>query len=491
MKFNDNDYKDIIGTVFFALSIIMLGYMLVSPFNNMMVHIDEFFTVSILNFPITDLIYVTSHDVHPPLYYLLLKIVSDIITLLGLGSNKIFIYKLVSIVPYVLILILSFTKIKDEYGFFTAGLFAFSMAVMSEFLVYYSILRMYSWAALFVILAFVYLRDVIDKDEPKYWALLTIFSVLAAYTHYFAAIQIACIYLCLLIYLLMNDKEKLKYWAISAVCGIILFAPWIFSFISQVSSVSEAFWIPEITFNYVLGFIGYFVTPTKNFYTCIFSIIIFIVLIAYTATRLDKIDKKDKFYILSGLVAYFGTIIIGTAVSLMVRPLMIDRYLLPSAAILWFAISFMLGKIKTRKEFIITFALVLIMMVAGISQISSDNEFWATNNVQREAFFENISQDNNSIVINDGGNRMFYMDFSDDTDMYLLNDRELHYGYDLSELHDIFDFTEISKEDIPKLIEQNPDKNIYIICRTTNFDKNITTTPILDKGNPIILEVVH
>ena len=130
-------------------------------------------------------------------------------------------------------------------------------------------------------------------------------------------------------------------------------------------------------------------------------------------------------------------------------------------------------------------------MVAGISQISSDNEFWATNNVQREAFFENISQDNNSIVINDGGNRMFYMDFSDDTDMYLLNDRELHYGYDLSELHDIFDFTEISKEDIPKLIEQNPDKNIYIICRTTNFDKNITTTPILDKGNPIILEVVH
>lgn len=490
MILNDKDYKDIIGTIFLALSIIMLGYMLVSPFNQMVIHIDEYFTISVLNFPITDLAYVISQDVHPPFHYLILKVVSDILTIFGLEFDKIFMYKIMSIVPYAIILILSATKIKNEYGYFTAGLFAFSMALMSEFLVYYSIIRMYSWATLFTVLAFVYLRDVIDKNDTKSWALLTFFSVLAAYTHYFAAIPIVCIYLCLFIYLIMNNKEKLKYWIISAICGIILYAPWILSLTSQVSSVSENYWISELTVNTFLGFLGYFVTPTRNFYTCLFSIAIFIILIIYTATRFSNIEKKDKFYILSGLMAYLGTIAIGTLVSIMVRPIMVDRYLLPSAAILWFAISFMIGKINIKKEFIISFALILILLAAGISQLSSANDYWATNNLSKEAFFNRISNDDDSIVINDARNRMFYMEYANNTEMYLLNKPNVLYGYNLSELHDTFEFKEISKDKLPKLVNENKDKHIYIICRNTDFDKNIETNPLIKNKNIVFLEVV-
>lgn len=489
MIFNDKDYKDIIGTILLALSIILLGYMLVSPFNQMVIHIDEYFTISVLNFPINELAYVISHDVHPPLHYLLLKVVSNILTFFGFGFDKIFIYKIVSIIPYGIILILSVTKIKNEYNYFTAGLFAFSMALMSEFLVYYSIIRMYSWATLFVILAFLYLRDVIDKNDAKSWTCLTIFSVLAAYTHYFAAIPIVCIYICLFIYLLINDKEKIKNWFISAICGIILFTPWIFSLLGQVSSVSENYWIPEITLNTMIGFLGYFVTPTRNFYTCIFSVLMFIVLIVYTAKRFDDIDEKDQFYIISGLIAYLGTIAIGTMVSIMVRPIMVDRYLLPSAAILWFAISFMIGKIDAKKEFLITFAIILILLSAGISQLGSSNEFWATNNMNKESFFDQISQDNNSIVINDPRNRMFYMEYANITEMYLLNKPNELYGYNLSELHDTFEFKEISKDKIPKLIKDNKDKNIYIIYKKTEFDKNINTTPIIKNNNVVFLKV--
>lgn len=48
MKFDlTNEHKDIIGTIFLALGIIMLGYMLVSPFNNMIIHVDEFFLPSV------------------------------------------------------------------------------------------------------------------------------------------------------------------------------------------------------------------------------------------------------------------------------------------------------------------------------------------------------------------------------------------------------------------------------------------------------------
>lgn len=485
----NKENKDIIGTIFLALSIAMLGYMLVSPFNQMIIHVDEYFTVSVLNFPITELAYVITHDVHPPLHYLLLKVVSDILTFLGIEFDKIFIYKIVSIVPYAIILILSATKIKKEYGYLTAGLFAFSLAVMSEFLVYYSIIRMYSWALLFVILAFIYLKDVLDKNDKKSWALLTIFSVLAAYTHYFAAIPIVCIYASLLVYLFMNDKQKLKYWLISVIAGIILYVPWIISLMSQLSFVSEGYWIPEITVKNLIGFLGYFVTSSRNLYTCMFSIVILAVLIIYSARQFKDADKKDKFYLLCGIIAYFGTIVIGSTISI-ARPILVDRYLLPSAGVLWFAISVMLSKIDSQKEFLITFALILLLLAAGISQISSSNDFWATNNANKEAFFNQISQDNNSIVINNPRNTMFYMEYANSTEMYVLDKPHTLYGYDLSELHDTFNFKEISKGNISKLVKDNPDKNIYIIYKDPKFDK-IKTEPIIKTRNVNFLRVVN
>ncbi|MBE6506240.1 MAG: hypothetical protein E7Z73_11025 [Methanobrevibacter millerae] len=487
MEFN-KEHKDIIGTAFFALSIAMLGYMLVSPLNQMIIHVDEYFTLSVLHFPITALPQVISYDVHPPFHYMLLKVVTDILTALGLQANKIFAYKIMSIVPYAIILVLSFTKIRKEYGYLTAGLFAFSMAVMSEFLPYYSVIRMYSWAMLFLILAFVFLRDVIDKNDTKSWALLTIFSVLAAYSHYFAAIPVACIYVAFLFYFL-RDKEKIKYWLISAVCGIILYVPWIFALTNQLAFVGGGYWIPEISAKNIIGFFGYFVTSSRNLYTCMFAIAILAVLIFYSARRFRDIDETDRFYIISGIIAYFGTIVIGTAVSIIFKPILVDRYLLPSAAILWFVISIWAGKVEAKKEFLITFGLILLLLAAGISQLGSCNDFWLTNNWNKEAFFDQVANDNSSIVINHPSNRMFYMEYGNTTEMYLLNPPDKLYGYKLSELHNLFDFKEISKEDIPKLVQNNTDKNIYIISAKPTFDKNLTTQPIIKTNTVSFLEV--
>ena len=488
MIFDNKEHNDIIGTIFLALSIVMLGFMLVSPFNHMIIHIDEYFTISVLNFPITELAYVISHDVHPPFHYLLLKVVTDILTILGLESNKLFAYKIMSIVPYMIILILSATKIKKEHGYLTAGLFAFSMAIMTEFFVFYSVIRMYSWAILFVVLAFIYLRDVLYKNDIKSWALLTIFSVLAAYTHYFAAIPIVCIYLALFVYFLMNDKQNLKYWILSAIGGMILFAPWILPLMTQVTGVSSGFWIPPITFKTFVSFFGFFVTP-RNFYLNVFAIVIFIALLINTLRSYSNINKTDRFYIICGISAYVGTILIGTIASLLLKPLMVNRYLLPSAAILWFTISFMISKMENKKQFLISFALILILLVAGAGQTISSQDFWAKNQMDKEAFFDHVCDNNDTIVINDANNRMFFMEYANSTEMYLLNPPKTLYGYDLSEVHDTFDFKEITKKDVPKLIKNNPDKEVYIICKKSNSYKDLNTTEIIKSGNYIFLKV--
>ena len=188
-------------------------------------------------------------------------------------------------------------------------------------------------------------------------------------------------------------------------------------------------------------------------------------------------------------MAYLGTIIIGTLFSVLVKPIMVDRYLLPAAAILWFAIAFMLGKIEDKKVFIISFVLVLLLIAGGISKIDTSNNFYANSNMGKVTFFDQISQDNNSIVINDAHNRMFYMQYANDTEMYLLNPPSDLYGYDLSEVHDTFNFKEVSKDKIPKLIKDNKGKNIYILSLKKDYDKNINTTVVLKNNNFVVLKV--
>ena len=70
--------KNILGKIFFILSNIFLIYLLITPLNHLICQIDEYFTLTLTNLPVQDIITVTAGDVHPPLYYLMAKVVVEI-----------------------------------------------------------------------------------------------------------------------------------------------------------------------------------------------------------------------------------------------------------------------------------------------------------------------------------------------------------------------------------------------------------------------------
>ena len=72
IEFNSKN-KDIIGKFFFTLSFIILIYMLVTPLDHLILHVDEYFTLTLINFDVSEMIRLTAADVHPPLYYLILE----------------------------------------------------------------------------------------------------------------------------------------------------------------------------------------------------------------------------------------------------------------------------------------------------------------------------------------------------------------------------------------------------------------------------------
>ena len=61
--------RDLLGILFFAIGIITLFFMFISPLTNAFIHVDEYWTYTLVNLPIRNALTVIVHDVHPPLYY--------------------------------------------------------------------------------------------------------------------------------------------------------------------------------------------------------------------------------------------------------------------------------------------------------------------------------------------------------------------------------------------------------------------------------------
>ena len=470
----DYSKKNIIGQIFFGLSILMLIYMLINPLNHIIFNIDEYFTLTVINFPISDLLHIIGGDVHPPLYYLFAKLIAK------LGAN-LGILKIFSIIPYAILLIISTLKLREEYDWFTAGLFAFAIAIASEFFTKYLLLRPYSWAILFVALSFIYFKDALTKKDKKSYILFAIFSVLGSYCHYYALLTSICLYLMLIFHAIQNNKDKLKDIAIVIVASIILYAPWIPSFINFLQSIHNNFWVPFPTSDTIIQSLAYFAYSGDT----LFSIISIIILIMVGLIYYKFANRDEDFYILSGILAYIGTIILAIIISIIFKPILIARCLLPASAILWLVIAIMIGKIKARKMFLISTALIVLVLISGAALMITSSAADYQNGIAREDVLSNITQDNNSIVIVTSPNMvMYFLEYSNYCDMYCINQSYI-YGENMNRTHEIFNFKDIALDDIADFANNNTDKNIYLIS-WGEPNVNITTIPILKDSNLVI-----
>lgn len=261
--------------------------MIFSPLNNVIVLDDEFFTLGLIKFPLMHGIAITAADVHPPLYYIILKFAIKLFSIFNF--DIVFISKMATTLPYLIILFVSSTKIKDEFNWLTAGLLTFTMFSMSMFFNYYSIIRMYSWASLFLLLSFIYLKDVITKSDFKSWFLFSLFTVLGAYTHYFTAISSVILYVILLLYLMINNRVDIKKWVINAVFMVLAYCPWIIILLGQLNKVHQGYWIPDVTAYYLLQcFSVYATVMNDNLLVILLAVFFLIIILAYSIYTLRK-----------------------------------------------------------------------------------------------------------------------------------------------------------------------------------------------------------
>lgn len=368
-------FYDKLGIVLFIISVFILFISLICSLNNSL-RADEVLTFEIIGKSYLNLIQQTAGDVHPPLYYLIIKPFIDLAQIFNL--NIIITGKLISILPIVFLIIITYLKVRKQHDFLTAGLFSVAITSMPLMMLYATEIRMYSWALFFVTLTYIYTKDLINSPNKKNWIKIIIFGQLAAYTHYFAALSVGVIYILILFHFYkQKNKVQVEKWIKSVIVNAIIYMPWLVVLINQLLKVNSGYWIEPISINSIINYV-YFIVSPYSLYLPSVDIFGTIMLLAYFITIIHNLKTKktgEINYALMGFLVLVVTISFGIIISLMSQPIFMERYILPMLGCFWLCFSILLSQIKNnRKMFIPILLIFLIIGTLGSSNFINQQE---------------------------------------------------------------------------------------------------------------------
>lgn len=394
----------ILGTIFISLGAFHTN-----------IWFDESYSVAISNHSFSEIWNIGGNDVHPVFYYMMLKIVS-----LFFGNN-ILVFRLFSIVPIVILSILGITHIRKEYGERTGIIFSFLTLFLPIIAAYSSEIRMYTWVMLFVTITAIYANRIYKNElSIKNWVIFALFSLLSAYTHYYGLMFAGIINVILFIYLLKNRKGKnkdLKIFIIQAIVECLLYVPWLYYFIKQLTSVGGGYWIklefPDTLYN-VLG-IQYMGSLSNIFGFC-FAICLYIYLgfVIYRCKK-ERISVKNA---RNSLLLYVLIVFIAFLISLK-SPILYPRYLMTITGLLIFFIADIMAKEKSKY---ITIEICIIIFVTSlISNINIINNNYDNTNMKQIEYLEENIKDDDIIVYSNIGNGSVFAVYFKDNKQYFYN----------------------------------------------------------------------
>ena len=366
MKFKNEDYA---GLILFIIGLFYLVFITYTGFNNWGVWFDEIFSFRMIQLPIHDMINLGISDVHPLLYYFIFKLIYKLLSPFNL--NIVFIGIIVSLIPMYLLTLLNITKIRKNFGLLTCGIFMLCIFSMPELMKYCVEIRMYSWALFFVTASFIYIYETVKNPTYKNWILLTIFVICSSHTHYIATLSVCVLSLLFLVYILKNNRELLKGWIISTIVSILAFIPWITGLIAQINRVRADFWIPPISPKSLLDYLFYILIPDNgsmlgiNNYIktplFLFAVLflIAIIMIFYYSFKNNNFDDVTKYGFLTVLLVPF----IGIIISIIVKPIFIQRYIITFIGIFYLSLSILIAKLYSNKKLFL--AIILVILVVG------------------------------------------------------------------------------------------------------------------------------
>lgn len=403
---NKTNYEKL-GITLVILSIIFLIISSVWGLLKVNTWYDELFSITMVSVGFKNMLTVGVNDVHPLLYYVIFYLFAKFFSIFNF-TNLEQIGVIVSLIPFYLLIILGLTKIRENFGWLTSGIFCFCIIAMPQLLEYSVEVRMYSWALFFLTAIYILFYEINKNPTRKKWILLTILTICSAYTQYFAAVESFCLYVVFFAYFLFKKREYVKNIIISGIIIILSYIPWIPSLITQITKVHTKFWIDPINLNTIIGYFYYIFSPFNAYIIGnkiirpdllgTLVIISFIVVIIYYYRNMNK---NIGLYPLLGLISVILMSIIGISISTIYSPIFYMRYLIPVLGIIYLSFSILLDNIKENKKILIP--IIVLILIIGIVDmgvfITEENNNFEKENQIKELYASTVPD--GSIIIYD------------------------------------------------------------------------------------------
>lgn len=309
-------------------------------------------------------------DVHPPLYYMILRAWNDIF------GHSVFSLRFFSLFFGLLSIVATFMVAKEIFQNKKLALLSALIFGMSSFQVQYNLeARMYTLGAFFLLLATYFLFRGLKAQIPskKFFLLITIYALFAAaavYTHYYTIFALAAHAFFSLYWLRSQIKKQFLVGTGFFISGV-LFLPWLPVFLRQLAQVQESYWIPPINAWSLLTTLSKMVTgdgldPNQ---AAFLIILIAILVLAAFFSMLFLYPQKERWI----LPLLFFTPFLGSLLLSLKTSIYLDRYFilyLPYLMITLVAALFAIPQKKLR------FGLLTLALIGAAVSYPLHEQVW-------------------------------------------------------------------------------------------------------------------
>lgn len=272
------------------------------------------------------------------------------------------VYHLSASLPYFLLLLITATVVKKWFGKTTAFIFG-TLATFLECSIKYNLeIRMYAWTQLFIFVAYLTLYGIYKTGKLKFYFALTLSSIGAVYSHYFALPAIGIFYMVLLFFTVFQKCKELVRVLVSGGVTLLALAPWlVFAQSVKGSVITDYGNFDPASIRECLQFIF-----ASKYSTLIFAVFIVTTILAFlyriNAVKIEKREDEklsicvnlanrnfsipsDWIWLLSGIAAPLGTIVAARIFSELFYPILLLRYVYTSYVCVWVVFAVVISKL--------------------------------------------------------------------------------------------------------------------------------------------------
>ncbi len=320
---------------------------------NRTLNYDEFFSVNWTALPWGEMWKQIIGDVHPPLYYIGLKLFQG---LLGTGIWQ---GRLFSLIAFAGILEISHF-VQKEFGTKSAVWYLLFVCGNPFMFQKAAEIRMYMWTSLWVEVNAVFFYRLIKNEKKADWIFFCITGLAAAYTHYFGLLMMVCTYMGVGIYFVIKKKkENVLAWSAMCLLTAVFYLPWLFVALKQVSQVNRNYWIewPKSRLG-VMRELFYSIVPYSE---KIYMLLLVLLLICSLICFMKMKDKTAAWWCLVMEGTVWALWLFGILyMTFMGRPILVSRYLIPGILLSILGSCLMVKKFRIWLVVLIESFLVLI-----------------------------------------------------------------------------------------------------------------------------------